>query len=199
MKVYPPKCSTGARASDRLQQYLMQSNPMQCNPGDILSPDLRTSEPSHARGHLPSSLACVEAALIDNHVHALPLSSQSPKSATSLHYAPRSPPATTKEKWKKFALDVLTCVPQCEQEQACDGFLEAMRQLLMSHPPANDFSAPVVHDSYLGDRSSLNQQNLSWSHEQAPSLSSAFLDGSRRSQDVMPRLEELLQMLRSPH
>jgi hypothetical protein len=197
MKVYPPKCSSGAKASDRLQEYLMQSNP-----GDIRSPLLCSSKPdSLVRGHraADASLASVEAALIDNHVHAQPQSSHSAKSylPTYVHPISRAAQLPTKEKWKKFALDVLTCIPQRDQDQACEGFLEAMRDI-MSQPSFKDYSAHSVRDSHIADRSGLNGHGSSWAHEPMPSVSSALFDESQLEQDVMPRLEELFHMLRSP-
>jgi hypothetical protein len=197
MKVYPPKCSSGAKASDRLQEYLMQSNP-----GDMMSPHLRPAKPDGVdRAHHAGdgSLASVEAALIDNHIQALPLSSPSASASLSsrAHLNARAPQLPTKEKWKQFALNVLTCIPQQDQDEACEGFLEAMKEF-MSQPPLEHSSAPSDHDSRHADRSSFNAHSSSWSHEQAQSVSSGLFDQSQLGPDIMPRLEELLQMLRSP-
>ena len=216
MKVYPPKCSSGAKASDRLQEYLTQCS---AGDGDMISPRLRSNEPdtvarSHAHAHAHAhagdgSLASVEAALIDNHIQALPLSS--PSAAASLssraHSNARTLQLPTKEKWKQFALNVLTCIPQRDQDEACEGFLEAMREF-MSQQPEQHSSAPSDHDSRHADRSSLNGHTSSLWHEQTePSSSGLFddkpsssglFDDSQLGQDIMPRLEELLHMLRSP-
>ena len=201
MKVYPPKCSSGAKASDRLQEYLMQ-----CSAGDsdMISPRLRSNQPdsaarSHAHAHAgDGSLASVEAALIDN-IQALPLSS--PSAAASLssraHSNARALQLPTKEKWKQFALNVLTCIPQQDQDEACEGFLEAMREF-MSQQPLQHSSAPSDHDSRHADRSSLNGHTSSLWHEQTEPSSSGLFDDSQLGQDIMPRLEELLHMLRSP-
>jgi hypothetical protein len=195
MKVYPPKSSSGAKASDRLQEYLTQSNPC-----DMIIPDMRfTSSEGAARGHraVDGSLASVEAALIDNHVHAPHLPSHSALDSLSSNVLsfPSSSQLPTKDRWKKFCLDVLTCIPQRDHDQACEGFLEAMKEIMLL-PPVRESSAPGVHPSC--DRSSINPQNLSWSQEHAPSLCSALFDESRLEQEIMPRLEELLHALRSP-
>jgi hypothetical protein len=194
MKIYPPKCASGAKASDRLEEYLMQSH-AHC----ATSPYLRPAHPDNGpRALFHPSLASVEAALIDNHVHADLLPSQAaPALLSSNARAPSLLPA--KEKWKKFALDVLTCIPQQEQEGACEGFLEAMREL-MSLPAAASARSPVpaLRDSHLGDGSSCNLLNSSWSQGQGAVACSALLDQSQLEQDVVPRLEQLLQMLRSP-
>jgi hypothetical protein len=197
MKVYPPKCAAGAKASDRLQEYLMQSNP-----GDIMSPHLHSTKPdSPVRGHraVDTSLASLQAALIDNHIHAQPLSSLVAASSlpSSFHAVSHSTQLPTKEKWKKFALDVLTCIPQRDQDQACEGFLEAMRDI-MSQPSFKESSALGVRDHHLVDRSSFNPLSSPLTHEHAPSVSTALFNESQLELDIMPRLEELFQMLRSP-
>jgi hypothetical protein len=197
MKVYPPKAPPGAKASDRLQEYLMHSDPH-----GVTSPHLSTADPeSGPRALFHASLASVEAALIDNHVCAqLPPSQPAPAPlASNAHASSCAPQLPAKEKWKKFAVDVLTCIPQQEQEGACEGFLEAMRELMSQPlpPPAPAPSAPSFRDSRLDDRSSSNPLNSSWSQRQAATACSAF-DFSQPEQDVVPRLEELLQMLRSP-
>jgi hypothetical protein len=198
MKVYPPKCSSGTKASDRLQEYLMQSNP-----GNIMSPQLRSSKPdsSPVRGlrAADAALASVEAALIDNHVHAQPQSLHSATSYQPSQVLPvsRATQLPTKEKWKKFALDVLTCIPQRDQDQACEGFLEAMRDI-MSQSSLKEPSSQSVRNSRFADKSGLNAHSSSWDHEPAPSVSSAFFNESHLEKDLMPRLEELFQMLHSP-
>jgi hypothetical protein len=208
MKVYPPKCSSGAKASDRLQEYLTQCS---AGDGDMISPRLCSNQPdtvarSHAHAHAHAhagdgSLASVEAALIDNHIQALPLSS--PSAAASLssraHSNARVQQLPTKEKWKQFALNVLTCIPQQDQDEACEGFLEAMREFMSQQPVQHSSgSAPFDHDSRHADRSSLNGHTSSLWHEQTEPSSSGLFDDSQLGQDIMPRLEELLHMLRSP-
>ena len=203
MKVYPPKAPPGAKASDRLQEYLMHSDPH-----GVTSPHLSTADPeSGPRALFHASLASVEAALIDNHVCAqLPPSQPAPAPlASNAHASSCAPQLPAKEKWKKFAVDVLTCIPQQEQEGACEGFLEAMRELMSQPlpPPApapsapSAPSAPGFRDSRLDDRSSSNPLNSSWSQRQAATACSALLDQSQQEQDVVPRLEDLLQLLRS--
>jgi hypothetical protein len=194
MKVYPPKSSSGAKASDRLQEYLMQSNPS--------SSDLHFSMPHTAsRGHHSAggALASIEAALIDNHVQAPALSSYAVPAdlASKTRTSTLSSELPTKERWKKFAIDVLTCIPQHDRDQACEGFLEAMKEL-MSQPYLKEHSSTIQESPRLIERSSSNAQNLSWSNQQAPSVSSVLFDESRIEHDVMPRLEELLHILRSP-
>jgi hypothetical protein len=196
MKVYPPKCAPGAKASDRLLEYLMHSDPH-----GVSTPHLRTADPeSGPRALFHASLASVEAALIDNHVGApLPPTQPAPAPlASNARASSCAPQLPAKEKWKKFALDVLTCIPQQEQEGACEGFLEAMRELMSQPLPPPATSAPGLRDSRIDDRSSSNPQNTWWSQGQAATACSALLDHSQPEQDVVPRLEELLQMLRSP-
>jgi hypothetical protein len=197
MKVYPPKSSSGAKASDRLQEYLMQSNP--CN---NISPHLRSMKPdSPDRVHRASevSLTSVEAALIDNHIHSQPHSSQPGSSYPPSHVVSvsRSEQLPAKEKWKKFALDVLLCIPQRDQNEACEGFLEAMRDI-MSQASFEYSSAQGVCDSHVANRGEFNAHSSVRALEPAPSVSSALFDESQLEQDIVPRLEELFHMLRSP-
>jgi hypothetical protein len=178
MKIYPPKCSSGAKASDRLQEYLMHSTAP-----DATAPDPRpaATDSASAARRAEGSLASVEAALIDNHFLAPPPPSHaaSESSSFSTQSAARPSQLPVKERWKCFALNVLTCIPPLEQEQACEGFLQAMRELMLQ-PALKDSAALVVDQSYVDDSSRLQ-----------------LLDGSRLEHDILPRLEELLHVMRS--
>ncbi len=171
---------------------------MQSTAADAAASDPHPAVPDSASAvrRAEGSLTSVEAALIDNHSLAPPLPSHSASQSPSfsIHSAARPSQLTARERWKCFALNVLTCIPPREQEQACEGFLQAMREVL-AQAPSNDLSALRDDQSHADHSSRFHPQSECWPREPAPSQ---LLDSSRLERDILPRLEELLHELRSP-